>query len=177
VDVRGTPSCLTQTHLTHSPDWPWPTHTCWTGHQSPTHSTAPDPNQTQFVCSLNQPLISPLLNQFLIHTCCWLMQVRPLLTCTSCPTLRLSDPPTRPSDLWSFVLHAKPISYLTRLHLHTHFHMYFTSTSLQHIILVFYRYIELCLQWDPYPFLFGSPARYDTSVCTYSLIDLLWIPC
>ena len=24
-------------------------------------------------------------------------------------------------------------------------------------------YIDLCLQWDPYPFLFGSPARYVAS--------------
>jgi hypothetical protein len=30
-----------------------------------------------------------------------------------------------------------------------------------------YKYIELYLQWDPYPFLFGSPARYDTSVCLF----------
>jgi hypothetical protein len=37
--------------------------------------------------------------------------------------------------------------------------------------------MELCLQWDPHPFLFRSPARYDTSVCTYSSIDLLQIPC
>ena len=44
-------------------------------------------------------------------------------------------------------------------------------------MLVSYQYIELCLQWDPHPFLFGSPARYDTSVYTYSLIDLLRIPC
>jgi hypothetical protein len=40
-----------------------------------------------------------------------------------------------------------------------------------------YKYIEPYLQWDPYPFLFGSPARYDTSIYAYSLIDLLWIPC
>jgi hypothetical protein len=57
------------------------------------------------------------------------------------------------------------------------FHTVLASTSLQHVTLVFYRYIELCLQWDPHPFLFGSPATYDTCVCTYSLIDLLWIPC
>jgi len=40
-----------------------------------------------------------------------------------------------------------------------------------------YKYIKLYLQWDPYPFLFGSPARYDTSIYAYLLIDLLQIPC
>jgi hypothetical protein len=40
-----------------------------------------------------------------------------------------------------------------------------------------YKYIKLYMQWDPYPFLFRSPARYDTNIYAYSLIDLLWIPC
>ena len=100
---------------------------------------------------------------------------RRLVHSASSPDLQAYPLNHRTCNYWYLI--SWTILYLARFHLHIRLHFYFASTSLQYVMLVPYQYIEPCLQWDPHPFLFRSPARYDISVHAYFLIDLLWIPC
>jgi hypothetical protein len=79
--IRGTPSCLIQTHPTCSPD------------------------QLPLACSLNWPPFACSLDSPPVHLHCQCAPAHPPPAYMSCPTIGFPGLPSKPSDLLLFILY------------------------------------------------------------------------